>query len=33
MGTLDALIYLAKKIKQGSKGKVFTMIDVLKGGA
>lgn len=33
MGTLDALIYLAKKVKQGSKGKVFTMIDVLKGGA
>jgi 4-hydroxy-tetrahydrodipicolinate reductase len=33
MGTLDALIYLAKKIKQGSKGKVFTMIDVLKGAA
>ena len=32
MGTLDALIYLAKKVKQGSKGKVFTMIDVLKGG-
>jgi 4-hydroxy-tetrahydrodipicolinate reductase len=33
MGTLDALIYLDKKIKQGSKGKVFSMIDVLKGGA
>jgi 4-hydroxy-tetrahydrodipicolinate reductase len=32
MGTLDALIYLAKKIEQGSKGKVYTMIDVLKGG-
>ncbi len=32
MGTLDALIYLAKKVKQGSKGKVFSMIDVLKGG-
>ena len=32
-GTIDALIYLAKKVKQGSKGKVFTMIDVLKGGA
>lgn len=31
MGTLDALIYLAKKVKQGSKGKVFTMIDVLTG--
>lgn len=33
MGTLDALIYLDKKIKQGSKGKVFSMIDVLKGGS
>jgi len=32
MGTLDALIYLAKKLEQGSKGKVFSMIDVLKGG-
>jgi 4-hydroxy-tetrahydrodipicolinate reductase len=32
MGTLDALIYLAQKVKQGSKGKIFTMIDVLKGG-
>jgi 4-hydroxy-tetrahydrodipicolinate reductase len=33
MGTLDALIFLDKKIKQGSKGKVFSMIDVLKSGA
>ena len=33
MGTLDALMYLDKQIKQGSKGKVFSMIDVLKGGA
>ena len=32
MGTLDALIYLDKQIKQGFKGKVFSMIDVLKGG-
>ncbi|MGD9333811.1 MAG: dihydrodipicolinate reductase [Desulfobacterales bacterium] len=32
MGTLDALIYLANKMRQGSKGKVYTMIDVLKGG-
>ncbi len=32
-GTLDALIFLSKKVKQGSKGKVFSMIDVLKGGA
>jgi 4-hydroxy-tetrahydrodipicolinate reductase len=30
-GTLDALIFLAEKIKQGAKGQVFTMIDVLKG--
>lgn len=33
VGTLDALIFLAKKVEQGAKGKVFTMIDVLKGGA
>jgi 4-hydroxy-tetrahydrodipicolinate reductase len=32
MGTLDALIYLANRLKQGVKGKVYTMIDVLKGG-
>jgi 4-hydroxy-tetrahydrodipicolinate reductase len=32
MGTLDALIYLDNKVKQGSKGKIYTMIDVLKGG-
>jgi 4-hydroxy-tetrahydrodipicolinate reductase len=30
-GTLDAIHYLAKKIDQGAKGRVFTMIDVLKG--
>ncbi len=30
-GTLDALEYLNKKIKENIKGKVFTMIDVLKG--
>jgi 4-hydroxy-tetrahydrodipicolinate reductase len=30
-GTLDALSFLSKKAKQGIKGKVFTMIDVLKG--
>jgi 4-hydroxy-tetrahydrodipicolinate reductase len=33
IGTLDALIYLAKKVQEGVQGKVFTMIDVLKGGA
>ncbi len=31
-GTVDAIHYLAKKIDQGAKGRVFTMIDVLKGG-
>ena len=30
-GTLDAIIYLNKKIESGVKGEVFTMIDVLKG--
>lgn len=30
-GTLDAVLYLNKKIEEGSTGKVFTMIDVLKG--
>jgi 4-hydroxy-tetrahydrodipicolinate reductase len=30
-GTLDALLYLSTKVKSGVKGKVFTMIDVLKG--
>jgi len=31
MGTLDAIYYLNKKLAQGNKGKVFSMIDVLKG--
>jgi len=31
VGTLDAIIFLDKKVKDGAKGKVFTMIDVLKG--
>ena len=31
-GTLDALIYLSARISEGTKGKVYTMIDVLKGG-
>lgn len=30
-GTLDAIAFLDKKVKEGAKGKVFTMIDVLKG--
>ncbi|MGD2271280.1 MAG: dihydrodipicolinate reductase [Desulfobacterales bacterium] len=29
-GTLDAVLYLAEKIKEGAKGRVFSMIDVLK---
>lgn len=30
-GTLDALAYLYEKVQSGVKGKVFSMIDVLKG--
>ena len=30
-GTLDALLYLSEKVKAGVGGKMFTMIDVLKG--
>ena len=30
-GTLDAVIFLCKKLKEVGVGKVFTMIDVLKG--
>ncbi len=30
-GTLDAVVYLDKKVKEGSKGRVYSMIDVLKG--
>jgi len=30
-GTLDAVMYLSEKIKAGATGKVYTMIDVLKG--
>jgi 4-hydroxy-tetrahydrodipicolinate reductase len=30
-GTLDAIDYLAKKVDGGAKGRVFSMIDVLKG--
>jgi 4-hydroxy-tetrahydrodipicolinate reductase len=30
-GTMDALIYLQQKIAEGARGKVFTMIDLLKG--
>lgn len=30
-GTLDAIVYLNSRINEGVKGKVFSMIDVLKG--
>jgi 4-hydroxy-tetrahydrodipicolinate reductase len=30
-GTLDALLFLAGKVKAGAAGRMFTMIDVLKG--
>ncbi|MEZ4528061.1 MAG: dihydrodipicolinate reductase [Desulfobacterales bacterium] len=29
-GTLDAVVFLAEKLRQGIKGKIFSMIDVLK---
>jgi 4-hydroxy-tetrahydrodipicolinate reductase len=31
LGTLDALIYLQRKVAAGARGRVFSMIDVLKG--
>ncbi len=31
LGTLDAVAYLHRKVRQGSAGQVFSMIDVLKG--
>ena len=30
-GTLDAISYLYEKVEEGAKGRMFTMIDVLKG--
>jgi 4-hydroxy-tetrahydrodipicolinate reductase len=30
-GTVDALLYLSEKVQAGARGKMFTMIDVLKG--
>ena len=30
-GTLDALLFLSEKVEAGVRGKMFTMIDVLKG--
>lgn len=32
-GTLDAVLFLAAKVAKGAKGKVYSMIDVLKAGA
>ena len=32
-GTFDAVLFLQQKIMAGEKGRVYTMIDVLKGGA
>ena len=32
-GTFDAVLFLEQKIKSGETGRVYTMIDVLKGGA
>ncbi len=31
-GTVDAILYLSEKVQAGARGKIFTMIDVLKGG-
>ena len=31
-GTVDAILYLSEKVHAGARGKIFTMIDVLKGG-
>jgi 4-hydroxy-tetrahydrodipicolinate reductase len=31
LGTLDALLYLEKKLAAGARGQLYTMIDVLKG--
>jgi 4-hydroxy-tetrahydrodipicolinate reductase len=30
-GTVDAILYLSEKVQGGARGKMFTMIDVLKG--
>jgi 4-hydroxy-tetrahydrodipicolinate reductase len=30
LGTVDALLYLSEKVQAGARGKMFTMIDVLK---
>jgi 4-hydroxy-tetrahydrodipicolinate reductase len=31
-GTMDAIVFLQHKVSKGSKGKVYSMIDVLEGG-
>ncbi len=31
MGTLDALVFLSEKVESGAAGRMYTMIDVLKG--
>lgn len=31
-GTVDAILYLSKKVQAGAQGQIFTMIDVLGGG-
>jgi 4-hydroxy-tetrahydrodipicolinate reductase len=31
-GTVDAILYLSEKVPAGARGKIFTMIDVLRGG-
>jgi len=31
-GTVDAILYLSKKVQAGARGQLFTMIDVLGGG-
>jgi 4-hydroxy-tetrahydrodipicolinate reductase len=30
-GTVDAILYLSEKVQTGARGRIFTMIDVLKG--
>ncbi|MBW2297045.1 MAG: dihydrodipicolinate reductase, partial [Deltaproteobacteria bacterium] len=30
-GTMDAIVYLDEKVRTGNRGRVFSMIDVLKG--
>jgi 4-hydroxy-tetrahydrodipicolinate reductase len=32
-GTVDAALFLAKKVAEGSKQHIFDMVDVLKAGA